>query len=131
MLKEKRNFSKNSLSILTSFLFLALCACSSMSKIPKPEGPLCIHDQPTKRVPCTQLQSGEEILPEKTIDETDGYIMMPIATYDSIQTYIDRLKQLLLDRTGGEGFLMVKIRVEDLEFLPKLEERKQVLLNLK
>lgn len=77
---------------LTTLLPILLVTCNlACKKLPKkPEGELCLHNQPKAVAQCAKLNSGE-VLPAKPISETHKFIMFSPETWENVSNYIDKL----------------------------------------
>lgn len=109
-------------ALLTTLLVI-LSSCSTLDqRVERPHGPVCLHYVGSVSNPCTDILDQKESWVNHT--DTDGWLMMPTATWKDINRYIDDIKKLI-DQKGR-----VVIRRKDLDKIYDFEMPFQILQDM-
>ena len=91
---KKENFLK---TLLTIFLISTLISCKTTPTIEGPSGEACITAIQAGVAVCRDIKTRKP-LRDRSINETDGWLTMPVSTFNSINDYIDRILEALGDK---------------------------------
>ena len=121
---------KRSVNYWLILLIISLTSCKTsgpISKIPKPQGELCLVSIPDELVICRDVNTKKPTR-DYSLAETDKWMTMNLATFNSLNRYIDEIVKALQNKATPIEATELKQIQEHLDLLvSKLETDREQL----